>query len=44
MQPLGRAAEATALGDGDERAEQIELEHHSLIIKNDHCHYQSSLI
>jgi len=38
MQPLRRAAEAAALGDRDEGAEQVELEHGSLIIKNDHFH------
>jgi len=31
MQPLRRAAEAAALGDRDEGAEQVELEHGSLI-------------
>jgi hypothetical protein len=35
MQPLGRATETAALGDGDEGVEEIEVEHLIMIVNRD---------
>ena len=33
---LGRATDTAALGDGDEGAKEVEIEHQLLIVDHDH--------